>query len=145
MTLDSDNGALLVDKFPRRMWIAWRKWVCAIRASTPPRYVRRHARPYLPDAIITPPGPESSLSRGTGIPDTVGRFRKALECSRKFCVRTVTALLSSARITTSQTGKPVSQDHSTAGRACRVLITSMGLLAERWISGNRSYIAGPLR
>src|SRR5215831_10358992 len=112
MTLDSDNGALLGDRFPHRISIAWRKRVCATHGSTPPRYVRRHARPCLRDVIITPPGPESSLSRVTATRDTAGKFRKALGCSRKYCVRMVTAPHSSARITTLLTGKPVSQDHS---------------------------------
>src|SRR5262249_44424608 len=42
----SGNGALLVDKFLRPIWIDWRKWVCAIRGSTPPRFARRRARRY---------------------------------------------------------------------------------------------------
>jgi hypothetical protein len=38
MIRGSDSGARLEDRSPHQTWTAWRRWACAIHASTPRLY-----------------------------------------------------------------------------------------------------------
>src|SRR4029077_6978643 len=108
MTRGSDSGGRLEDRFPRQTSIAWPRWVCATRVSTPLLFAHRLARLSSQDVTITPPGLELYLRSVMHTPATADRFPRAQVCSQRFCDRMVTALRLSARITTSPTGKQAS-------------------------------------